>query len=392
MKLRTLANKLVRDVLSGSKVLNKEKRYEETQSSHGSVVPARITIILPGFSKYPIGGYKVVYSYANFLAEQGHHVTLLHALLIQGSRRIDSDFRRPISSVLSGLRPFKKPDWFVLDSRIRFLTFPYLTPRLVPRTDAIVATEVQTANLVANVARQQGIPGSYFIQHYEDWSAPKDFIDATWKLPLKKIVIAPWLKDHMVSLGEACDLIPNGIDASEFPAGLETANRPVDVCAMISDVPWKRADLVVQVLNGLADKDPGFRAVTFGTCERPVLLGSHVEHIQNPSKDQIRTSYQSSKIYLCASDAEGWHLPPAEAMSSGCAVVSTDIGGVRAYADGTALFSPVGDGAALQANVERLLRDPALCASLAAEGKAAMRENTPVKAASRFQRAVLRTS
>jgi glycosyltransferase involved in cell wall biosynthesis len=333
----------------------------------------------------------VVYSYANFLADQGHDVTLLHALLIQGSQRLDRDFRRPISSLLSGLRPFKKPDWFDLDSRIRFLTFPYLTSRLVPRSDAIVATEVQTANLVADVARRQSIPGSYFIQHYEDWSAPKNFIDETWKLPLKKIVIAPWLKDHMVSLGEACDLIPNGIDSGEFPPGPVTEKRPVDVCAMISDVPWKRADLVVQVLNGLAVEDPEFRAVTFGTCERPALLGSHVEHVQNPSKDQIRNSYQSSKIYLCASDAEGWHLPPAEAMSSGCAVVSTDIGGVRAYADGTALFSPVGDGGALQVNIERLLKDPALCASLAAGGMSAMRENNPHKAASRFQDAVLRT-
>jgi glycosyltransferase involved in cell wall biosynthesis len=383
---------LVRHFLFGSKVLNQDNPSEETNSSRASAVPAKITIVLPGFSKYPIGGYKVVYSYANFLADQGHDVTLLHALLIQGSQRLDRDFRRPISSLLSGLRPFKKPDWFALNSRIRFLTFPYLTSRFVPRSDAIVATEVQTANLVADVAQLQGIPGSYFIQHYEDWSAPKEFIDATWKLPLKKIVIAPWLKEHMVSLGEACDLIPNGIDSEEFPPGSATVNRPVDVCAMISDVPWKRADLIVKVLNGLVDKDPEFRAVTFGTCERPALLSSHVEHVQNPSKDQIRSAYQSSKIYLCASDAEGWHLPPAEAMSSGCAVVSTDIGGVRAYADGTALFSPVGDAEALQVNIERLLREPALCASLAADGMAAMRENTPLKAASRFQDAVLRTS
>lgn len=372
-------------------MLSKDNPSEEAGISRVSVVPSRITIILPGYSKYPIGGYKVVYSYANFLADQGHRVTLLHALLIQGSQRLDRDFRRPISSLLSGLRPLKKPNWFKLDSRIRFVTLPYLTPRLVPRSDVIVATEVQTANLVAEVARRQSIPGSYFIQHYEDWSAPKAFIDATWKLPLKKIVIAPWLRDHMVSLGESCDLIPNGIDSEEFPPGPGTVERTVDVCAMISDVPWKRADLVVQVLNGLAAKDPEFRAVTFGTCERPALLSSQVEHLQNPSKDQIRNSYQSARIYLCASDAEGWHLPPAEAMSSGCAVVSTDIGGVRAYADGTALFSPVGDGRALMSSIERLLDDPALCASLAAKGMAAMRENTPVKAASKFQGAVLRS-
>lgn len=350
---------------------------------------SKITIVLPGFSKYPIGGYKVVYSYANFLAGQGHDVVLLHALLLKGARHKVTDFRRPIASILSGLRPHKKPDWFALDERIQCLTLPFLTPSLVRPTDYIVATEVQTATLVASVVEKTKIPGSYFIQHYEDWSATSDFIDATWKLPLKKIVIAPWLEKHMHQLGEDCELIPNGIDPVEFPSGPKTSVRINDVCAMVSDVPWKRADLIVKVLNALGEKYPNFRAVTFGTCDRPDSLGTHVKHVKNPSKSEIRDAYQSSKIYLCASDAEGWHLPPAEAMSSGCAVVSTDIGGVRAYADGTALFSAVGDAVALQLNVERLMEDADLCDSLATRGMAAMRENTPAKAASRFEAAVL---
>lgn len=350
---------------------------------------SRITIVLPGFSRYPIGGYKVVYSYANHLARQGHDVVLLHALLLKGARHKVKDFRRPIASILSGLRPHKKPDWFELDERISCLTLPFLTPSLVRPTDYIVATEVQTATLVASVAEKNGIPGSYFIQHYEDWSATPDFIDGTWKFPLRKIVIAPWLEEHMHKLGQDCDLIANGIDPVEFPSGPKTDARVNDVCAMVSDVPWKRADLIVQVLNSLTDKYPNFRAVTFGTCDRPELLSERVQHIKNPSKSEIRESYQSSKIYLCASDAEGWHLPPAEAMSSGCAVVATDIGGVRAYADGTALFSAVGDAKALQLNVERLMEDIELCDSLATQGMAAMRENTPAKAASRFEAAIL---
>ncbi|CCQ45570.1 glycosyl transferases group 1 family protein [Pseudarthrobacter siccitolerans] len=370
-------------------MFSNKQESEVVVSAAGRNQGSRITIVLPGFSKYPIGGYKVVYSYANYLAGQGHEVVLLHALLLKGARHKVKDFRRPIASILAGLRPHKKPDWFALDERIQFLTLPFLTPGLVRPTDYIVATEVQTATLVASVAGKTGIPGSYFIQHYEDWSAAPDFIDSTWKLPLKKIVIAPWLEEHMHTLGEDCDLIPNGIDPIEFPSGPETDARVNDVCAMVSDVPWKRADLIVQVLNSLGEKYPNFRAVTFGTCDRPESLGGHVQHIKNPSKTEIRNSYQSSKIYLCASDAEGWHLPPAEAMSSGCAVVSTDIGGVRAYADGTALFSPVGDAEALRTNVERLMEDAELCNSLATQGMAAMRQNTPALAASRFEAAVL---
>ncbi len=311
--------------------------------------------------------------------------------MLRGSRRLKSDFRLPIASVLAALRPFRRPEWFALDGKVRSLTLPYIAPSAVPSCDVVVATEVQTANLVSAASRQSGSRGFYFIQHYEDWSAEPTFIDATWTLDLKKIVIAPWLKRHVESLSQECELIPNGIDPDEFPAGGPTQDRPHTVCAMVSDVPWKRTDLVVKVLNDLVAKYPEFSAVTFGTCERPEGLAEQITHVTTPSRETISHLYQSSRIYLCASDGEGWHLPPAEAMSSGCAVVSTDIGGVRAYADGTALFSAVGDSQALLENVDTLLSDPALCQSVATRGLLRMREYTPEKAASNFEAALLRS-
>jgi glycosyltransferase involved in cell wall biosynthesis len=368
--------------------VSKEEAPSGTIASEGTSRLGRVTIVLPGFSKYPVGGYKVAYIYANYLARQGYEVRLVHALLLWGAKRRDRDFRRPIGSFISALRPFGRPGWIELDSSVRCYTLPYLMPRLVQKTDFIVATEVQTARLVDQVARDQGIPGSYFIQHYEDWSASPEFIDETWKLPLRKIVIAPWLQDHMHSLGQEAVLVPNGIDPEEFPAGPPLAERENDVCAMISDVPWKRADLVVRVLNSQVEQPNNRKAVAFGTGDRPESLSHRVQYVKNPSKDQIRAMYQSSKIYLCASDGEGWHLPPAEAMSCGCAVVSTDIGGVRAYAENAALFSPVGEASGLQANVERLLNDPSLAQSLATRGLLDMRENSPTKAAASFEATV----
>ena len=384
--------KAARNILM-AKLLRRDVPNENKQSQSAGVpveasAKARITIVLPGFSKYPIGGYKVVYGYANHLAERGYQVRLVHSLLLWGAKRRDKDIRRPVSSLLSSLRPFRKPDWVELNQKIESYTVPYLTPSMLQKTDVLVATEVQTAKVVYKAAQRQGIPASYFIQHYEDWSATPEFIDATWKLPLRKIVIAPWLREHMQSLGEECDLVPNGIDPEEFPAGPPLSERPYSVCAMISDVPWKRADLVVQVINSVVEGSPGVEAITFGTGERPHSLHPDVRYMKNPTKDEIRGAYQSSKLYLCASDGEGWHLPPAEAMSSGCAVVSTDIGGVRAYAENGALFSPVGEAAGLEANVRRLLNDPQLAQSLASAGLSDMRQNSPAKAALSFEAAI----
>lgn len=356
--------------------------FSNNRKSDGNL---RITIVLPGFSKYPIGGYKVAYTYANFLAERGYAVKIIHALVLEGSQPLTRDWRRPVSSVLTSILSPKKPAWFALHDDIECVTLPYLKASFVPTTDVIIATEVQTATLVARVASRQKIEGYYFIQHYEDWSATPEFIDSTWRLGLTKIVIAPWLQEHAHVLGESAVLIPNGIDPAEFPAGPAMGDRVRDVAAMVSDVPWKRADLIVEVLNKLGNAHPDFKAVTFGTGERPVGLDDRFDHVRNPTKDQIRGLYQSSRIYLCASDAEGWHLPPAEAMSSGCAIVSTDIGGVRAYAEKVAQFSAVGDADGLAKSIEALMADPERCESLGRLGQLEMARYTPLKAASRFE-------
>ena len=39
----------------------------------------RISFLLPGHPAIPIGGFRVVYQYANYFAEQNHHVTVIHA-------------------------------------------------------------------------------------------------------------------------------------------------------------------------------------------------------------------------------------------------------------------------------------------------------------------------
>lgn len=62
-------------------------------------------------------------------------------------------------------------------------------------------------------------------------------------------------------------------------------------------------------------------------------------------------------------------MPPLEAMASGCAVVTTDCGGVSDFArhNENCLIVPPGDSAALAAAIDRLLDDGALREKLSAE-------------------------
>jgi len=102
-----------------------------------------------------------------------------------------------------------------------------------------------------------------------------------------------------------------------------------------------------------------------------------MEYQQNPPHGRlVEDIYNGSSIFLCASLSEGWGLPPAEAMSCGCAAVSTDNGGVRDYAihGETALLSPPEDPQVLADNLNRVLNDGTLRTKLARQGNEYIQE------------------
>lgn len=350
---------------------------------------AIISVVLPGFPAHAGGGYKVVYQYANFLAQAGHEVHIvqmrpdhLRDLKPPGGRNV-------IRAVVYWFGRRARPRWFKLDRRIAVTNFSHQDVAFIPKSDIVIATAMETADVVARASQLGEQPGVYFIQHYELWSDDPTYVDSTWKLPLHKVVIAPWLVAKAHELGETAVLVPNAIDAAAFPPGAPIAQRPLQVLALVSDLAWKRTDLVADVFSRLGEECPGVKLKTFGVVPKPASLPDFVEHVQSPSPEMLKELYQDSRVYLCASDREGWHLPPAEAMSSGAAVASTDIDGVRAYAQDTALFSPVGDPQALAANVMRLLSDVELCQQLASAGNQRMVENTPEAAAAQFESEIL---
>ena len=331
----------------------------------------RVVVILPALSDRASGGYKVAYTYANYLAMRGHRVTIVHAMHLTGDRVRRRPWR---AKVLRSLREVQRagelfdyhvrrgharPSWFTLDERVTVRNVAYLFARTTPRADVVVATAVTSARVTADACRRTGATGIYLIQHYEDWLADPEVVDATWRLPLTNFVIADWLANKGAELGVDSVLVPNGIDLLAFPPGPPVADRTHDVVALASDVPNKRTDVLVLALQRVAVLRGGLSAVVFGTCAPPDGLPEGVDYIRSPSPERLSELYQSAMVYLCTSDGEGWHLPPAEAMSSATAVVSTDIGGVMTYARGVCATAPAGDAGELAAQVVRLLDDPA---------------------------------
>lgn len=356
----------------------------------------RVIFFLPGFSIKPVGGYKVAYEYANFLARDPNlEVRIVYSSLFrltaQSGVNLVKAWIGRTKGYFDSRRSSSVVPWFKLDQKIVSVSTWGIPAILGKHDDIYVATAAQTVPFVHELSRKMG-SGTYFIQHWEEWSVPRAFVEQTWRMPLNRIVIAPWLADIGTELGVSTTLVHNAINPIEFPRGPSLKDRKPHLLAMVSAEPFKRTDLIVDVLVELESLNRGVSATTFGTCARPRDLPEYVTHIQLPSKTQLTELYQASRVYLCASDAEGWHLPPAEAILSGTPVVSTDIGGVRAYADGIALFSPVGEKEGLVSNICAMLDDLEMAQHLADEGYRRLIENSPEDAASRFRDALMMRS
>ncbi len=75
----------------------------------------KITFVLPRISSVPIGGYKVVYEYANKLVQDGFKVAIYYDnATVMEKYKLPEFIKRP----LIAQRTKNSPSWFDLDTRI----------------------------------------------------------------------------------------------------------------------------------------------------------------------------------------------------------------------------------------------------------------------------------
>lgn len=351
--------------------------------------PMRVTFVLPGVAR-PNGGYRVVYQYASGLARMGHRVTVIHCERPEGDLVRVHTVRERLRSNARAWRYRAGPKWFDFPADVSVREVARMSARQVPPADVIIATGVQTAHLVANACLAQRAVGMYFIQGYEDWAGGQEFLLGTWRLPLYRVAVASWLVAIGHKQGLDVNLVPNAIDIREFSPGPPVIDRTVDLAAMVSDQAVKRTDLVEGVAAGLLDRRPGLKIATFGTCSRPPGLPAGIDHVRSPTRARLAQLYRATKVYLCASDQEGWGLPAAEAMASGAAVVSTLNDGVQEYGKGVAQFVPVGELTPMLDAVLTLLSDSSEATRLGQLGVKRMREYSADDATSLFEAELLR--
>lgn len=292
----------------------------------------------------PIGGVTALYEFANGLARRGHEVHLVH-LPIWG---------REITS-LGDL------DRYRLDARIVH-HLPGADPGSLPEADIVFGTGAP-ARLGLPVLLVQGIDMLH--PHLERQA---------FRTPCLKICVARWLVDVGIRYGVAPDqmeVVPMGIDHDAFHVTVPLEQRPLRVAMLHSTHSAKGWSVALEAVRQVRRRIPELRATVFGTVAPPDPLPDWIEVLVDPPRPVlVEQVYNRCRVFIQASDYEGFGFTAVEAMACGAALVTTDNGGSADYAlpEETALLVAPGDVTGLVRHTVALLGDDERRVRLAAAG------------------------
>ncbi len=383
-------------------------------SGHGENVDEsqkkeRVVFVLPSVKSRPVGGYKMVFEYANRFAADGYNVAVVfmyspsfapskHGFIYRLLRFAYRMMLFASNKIRSGF--VKVPSWFDLDPSVETeVAFGLKGAKALRGAGCrVVATAVGTSYPVS-ASLSLGQKGYYFVQDFEDWSAPESYVLASYRLPLKKITIAPWLVRKIgeelneaapLEDGAGATLVENGLDFEYFKMTKEIEARPpYEVAMLYHTAPHKGCDDAFEALKIVKQKVPQLHVAVFGAY-RPPHLPEWFSYTRCPSKEEHNGIYNGAAIFVAPSRLEGMGLTPAEAMICGCAVACTDNPGFEVFSrDGeTTLVSKVGDVEGLAANIIKLIEDSRLRIKIARQGNEFIRQFTWERAYAKFKAAL----
>ena len=266
----------------------------------------RIVFVLPHENNIPIGGYKVVYEYANALVARGHQAAVVLPKQMHARTGFAGEIKNQIWPILHRRRNPGVVTWFKLDPRVQIVLCSDLREKWLPDADFVFATSWRTAPFVADYPARLGRK-MYLIQHLEIFDGDYGDVIATWKLPLHKVVISKWLRDLATSIGEQTSYVPNGINFEEFRLENPIEGRKPRVMGLFHKDFVKGSYDGLNALELAKERFPDLSAVFFGMPSVRGDIPSWIEYVKGPLAPQLREMYNGSSIFLHPSWSEGGH-------------------------------------------------------------------------------------
>lgn len=324
----------------------------------------RVVCVLPGTGIY--GGVRVVFEIADALLDRGYEVQVVG--------------------------PEPAPDWH--EHRAPYRQVDLAAPGAVPAADICIATFWTT--VAAGVASGSTLTFQ-FCQGFEgvhrEYAPLLPRIDATYRLPIPKLVIARHLETVLLErygirphwLGQSIDtdlFRPGELREAAVPLRVGVVGpyglRPKGIGELLAGLGMARErGLAIEVHHASSDPmQPGEAAM--GVTDR---FHHHL------STRQMAEFYRGVDVYFHPShDEEGYPLPPLEAMACGVPVALTTIRSFSHFTDAEVLRFPPGTPEAIPPLVERFL-DPDLRRRMRAAGLECARSHTRAKLMDRLEAA-----
>ncbi len=347
----------------------------------------RINILLPFYAKFPVGGFKVQYEYANGLAKRGHAVTILHPCRVAEPRGVKSRLARAAKWTVDRLTDQNRISWHALHEDVRLLSVPDLSEKYVPDADVTVATAWATAEMAKTYSSRVG-KLFQIVYDYELWMTAEPSLrrrmEAAFRAGFGSIATSPAVAGMLAEIGvQPVAYIPCGLDFEAFGVDVPVDRRVLGSIGFPAREQGSKGttDAVSALQTLRARRGDKLRVSTFGP--RSVAgMPDWVDASWFPTDNELRSFYNSISIFIFPSHFEGWGLPGMEALACGAALVAADSVGLREYAhDGqTALIVPRARPDLLATAVEKLLDDDQLRQRLARQGNAHVQQYTWTRA------------
>jgi len=342
-----------------------------------------ICFILPGQQRRPVGGYKIVFEYANRLAREGHNISLLflNKTSLQ-TLRLPNIFKRMMTNVLTQI----EPTWFPLDKRVKKISgLSRKLRKKIGNIDICISTAITTYS-----SMDQYFPKTkhaFLIQGYETWMASEDELVKAYSGNNTNITVSKWLKSLVDNKsGKMSYLIQNPIDLNAFKSYCQLNSRaPHTISCLYHSNPCKGASYLMESLQLLKIKYIDLEVYMFGV---PNLnkLPNWIHYTKCASQAEVIEIYNKTRVFLCTSIEEGYGLTGLEAMACETCLVSTNYAGALEYAvDGyNSILAESKNVDSIVACVEKVFDNDVLQKCLTENGKATVQDFSWEKACFRM--------
>lgn len=283
----------------------------------------RINFVIP--STVLGGGVRMVFSYANYLASQGHDI-VVYVPKIFAWEDIQGGKVNVKTSIANTFKRGTRVNWY--DCHFPIILANRISDKYIRDADITVATAWYTARNVAMLSPSKG-KKAYFIQDYEVCKdgTNRELVEATYSLGLYNVTIARWLDDIVSKItGYKTTVILNGIADEEFFHGVKKINNPKAIIMLGNMAEHKGTQNGIEVLKRMQEKY-GVRVIIYAAVPSEKIPESFEFYCQ-PKREKLMQLYTEADICLFPSIREGWGLIVTEAMAHQCAVVGNRTGAV----------------------------------------------------------------